>query len=148
MFFDFEKMHVIMGYSWLIAALFLIILEVGTPGLFFFLSLAFGAACTAPFAFLNFSFFSQTIIWIIFSCIGLLGMSIFIKKKELETAKTNINALIGQEAVVIASIEPHRIGQVKVKGEQWPAIAHNGLILHHATIVTIVGIQGNKLIVR
>lgn len=148
MFPEIEQIHIIVGYGWLVAALLLLILEAGAPGLFFFISLAFGCICTAPFAFLHFSFFIQAIIWIISSCLSLFLLRLFVKKESLQNTKTNIDALIGQEAIVVHALESHKIGQVKVKGEQWPAITQQGVIFHPGSVVTIIGIQGNKLIVR
>lgn len=143
-----EQIHIVIGYAWLIAALLLLILEAGTPGLFFFISLAAGAVCAAPCAFLNFSFFTQAIVWGISSLASLIILRAFVKKKHEQVIKTNIDALIGQEATVINTIEPHHVGNVKVKGEHWPAIAQQGVILHQGTIVTVVDVQGNKLVVR
>lgn len=55
---------------------------------------------------------------------------------------------MGQEATVVIAIEPHKSGKVKVKGDEWLAIARNDLILQKGTVVTIIGLQGNKLIVQ
>lgn len=143
-----EQIHIIIGYGWLVAALLLLILEAGTPGLFFFISFAIGALSGALFAFLNFSFFIQAISWSISSLVSLVFLRCIVKRKSLIVVKTNIDALIDQEAIVVSIIEPHKVGYVKVKAEQWPAIAHQGVILHPGTVVTVVAVQGNKLVVR
>ena len=135
-----------LGFLWLSGALILLIFEAGTPGLFFFISFAIGAFCTAPFAFMDCSFISQSTIWVVCSLIALLILRNLGKTRVVY--KSNTEALVGQEATVIIAIEPHKSGKVKVKGDEWLAIARNDLILQKGTVVTIIGLQGNKLIVQ
>jgi membrane protein implicated in regulation of membrane protease activity len=135
-----------LGYLWLIAGLLLLLLEVGTPGLFVFLSLACGAFVAAITAFCGMSLFTQCWAAIGGALISFVILKYFFVGKKQRFA-TNIHALIGQEAVVIETIEPRKIGRVKVKGEAWPALCREPHILQKGTIVKIVRIEGNKLIV-
>jgi len=68
--------------------------------------------------------------------------------KSISPSKTNIDALIGQEAIIIQTIEPRSVGRVKIKGEEWPAIADHHTILQKGTTVHIIRITGNKLFVK
>ncbi|MCB9493735.1 MAG: NfeD family protein [Epsilonproteobacteria bacterium] len=152
----FSQIEGLMGYIWLIGALILLLLEISTPGLFFFLSFACGCITAALMAFLAYPFMWQ--------CIGLAGATItsFLAMRSYFTVskmtsptteekapiKTNFHALIGEECVVVKKIEPHKSGQVKVKGEQWAARAKDNVVLHEGTVVLVIGIEGNKLIVQ
>jgi len=56
--------------------------------------------------------------------------------------------MIGQQATVIEILEPHKVGRVKIRGEEWPAIVTDNNTLQKSTLVTIIAIQGNKLQVK
>ncbi len=136
-----------LGYLWLIAGVFLLLLEVGTPGLFFFVSLSIGSFCAALIAFMNFSWYVQC--W---TAIGgaLISFGIFKKlfaNRKTPSIKTNIDALVSQEGIVIETIEPRKVGRIKIKGEEWPAISAHQAILQKGTVVKIIRIDGNKLVV-
>lgn len=136
------------GYWWLIAAVIFLLLEVGTPGLFFFISLSIGSTVAAILAFMGYSLMAQCISALLGCCIGLPLLTIVARKRRKDTAKTNIDALIGQEATVTVTISPHGIGRVKVRGEEWPAITTRQSAIQPSSRVTIVAIDGNKLIVN
>lgn len=137
-----------LGYIWLVAALVLLLLEVGTPGLFFFLSFAMGATGASIAAFLGMGIKAQCIVALIVALISFAILKMWAKPHEKSKFKTNVDALINQEAVVIETIEPHTGGRIKIKGSEWPALTTNGSILHKGTIVKITGLEGNKLIVK
>ena len=136
------------GYVWLIAGVLIMLLEIGTPGLFFFLSLACGAFVAALGAFLEFSLFSQCWLAVIGTIISFMLLKSFITRTKKNSPRTNVDALIGQKALVIQAIEPRSTGRVKVNGEEWPAIADHQTILQKGTIVHIIRIDGNKLLVK
>jgi membrane protein implicated in regulation of membrane protease activity len=135
------------GYFWLIAGLVLLTLEVGTPGLFIFLSLACGTFVAALSAFCNVSLFVQCWLALGGALISFVILKYFFVGKK-QHCITNVQALIGQEAVVIEPIEPRKAGRIKVKGEEWQALCVDPHILQKGTIVKIVRIEGNKLIVK
>lgn len=139
-----------LGYMWLIAGLILLILEVGVPGLFFFISFAIGSCVAAFFAFFEFSLYVQcwTALGTSLICFSVLKYITSSKKLVVqEDNKTNVDALIGQEALVVVAIEPRTPGRIKIKGEEWPALSLHGTACHQGSVVTIVRIEGNKLIV-
>lgn len=139
-----------MPYVWLFAALGFLMLELLTPGLFFFVAFSFGFTCAAIAAFIGISILFQLYISLIcgvlcFVLIKILFASHKIKKIE---NKTNIDALIGLDCVVVEQISIHNPGIVKVKSELWGAIVKEGSVLQKGTSVRVVDVQGNKLIVR
>ena len=72
------------------------------------------------------------------------------KYLDSKTEKTNSEALIGQRAVVTQKINNlDATGQVKAGGMEWTARAkEEGTIIPEGEIVTILEIQGVKLIVE
>lgn len=138
------------AYAWLLVALGLLLLELSTPGLFFFIAFAFGAVCAAIAAFLCLSIISQICIALISSTLCFIAIKYFFathKTKNFDS-KTNVEALIGEEAIVVEAIGPNQPGAIRVKRELWGAILRDGSMLQIGTIVKIVDIQGNKLVVR
>jgi inner membrane protein len=138
----------IMGFLWIIVGIALIIFELGTPGLFFFLSFSVGCFLTAILAFLNFSLVVQAFCFLITSSVTIVLMKNYFTRKNHSKLKTNSDALIHQEGMVVVVIEPHKPGRVKVKGDDWLAVVDKPVSLKVGTIVTIVRVEGNKLVVR
>ncbi len=136
------------GYAWLVAALLLLLSEIGAPGLFYFLSFSAGATGASMAAFLGADIYIQCLVGLAVAAITFFVMRVYVKPSTKPSHKTNLDALMHQEAVVIEPIEPRKTGRVKVKGEEWPAITETGYILHKGTVVMIMGLEGNKLIVR
>lgn len=136
-----------LGYVWLIVGLCLLMFEVGTPGLFIFLSLACGTFCAAVGAFLYHSIIIQCWIATGGTLVSFIMLKYFFAGRKRSTP-TNVNALIGQEGTVTETIEPRKTGRVKVRGEEWQALCHEPHVLQKGTLVKIIRIEGNKLIVR
>jgi len=70
----------------------------------------------------------------------------YLYKKE---TKSNIEEKIGEKCVVIKAINELSHGEVKLNGVIWTAVAKNkGEVFDEQAVVTIIGIDGNKLIVE
>ena len=136
------------GYLWLIAGLILLMLELTTPGLFFFISFAIGCSISALVAFFGFSFTVQCLAGLTASGIAVLVMRSYFVKKKTVSFKTNMDALLHQTGMVTVAIEPKKHGRIKIRGEEWPAVTDEPKILQKGTIVTVVRIDGNKVIIR
>ena len=137
-------------YFWLLLALTFLLLELSTPGLFFFI--AFSGGCTV----------AAIVIWLgyglVAQCLAALGAAILSfailrhkyasSVRHVGDAKTNIDALAGQEALVLQEISHLKKGQVKVRGEVWPAKtdARQGSI-QKGQVVRVIRIEGNSVIV-
>jgi inner membrane protein len=136
-----------LGYAWLIAGLVLLLLEIGTPGLFVFISLSLGAFAAAVSAFLRFPVEIQCMVTVVVSLLAFWVTRMYVAKRVKIEHKTNTDALIGQQAVVIMPIEPNKVGRVKVQGEDWPAVTQSRFVYQKGTVVNVVAVQGNKLVV-
>jgi membrane protein implicated in regulation of membrane protease activity len=145
---DWLSNSLIQGFVWFIVVLLLLLLEVGTPGLFYFLSFSAGAMGAAIAAFCGIDIYFQCLCGLLVAIFAFLVMRVYVKPRMKSKHKTNTDALMHQEAVVIFPIELRIPGRIKVKGEEWPALVQNGSILCVGTVVVVIGIEGNKLIVK
>ncbi|MGD8719091.1 MAG: NfeD family protein [Candidatus Zixiibacteriota bacterium] len=65
----------------------------------------------------------------------------------MSSRRTNVDALIGQRAVVLAEVAPLKYGRVKVGGEDWAAVPEGEQVFEVGAIVIVKGYEGVKLIV-
>jgi membrane protein implicated in regulation of membrane protease activity len=138
---------------WLVLSLFLVVLELSNPGLFFFLALSGAALASALSAYLEHPFISQIIIFFLSFLLNFLILHFLVKKYQYAQSlsdkhQTNIDALIGQKGVVTKTVGLHLNGQVKIRGESWSAESVNGNKIEVQQEVIIVRLQGNKVFVQ
>ena len=69
----------------------------------------------------------------------------YLKRNE---SKTNVDTLIGDVATVTKEILPDERGEVKIKGQYWLAVSANNDIIELGSKVSILAIEGAKLIVK
>src|SRR5882672_10995013 len=115
-----------MNYKyWLVACVVFVILEILPPPThFFFVCMAFGAlgasvaALFSPLSWLP---------WVVFAVTSVALTPLMIPlAKFLFTPKphaSNVDALIGQKALVKEPVHPREPGVVKVHGENWRAVS-------------------------
>ena len=137
-----------MVYFWLAIAVGAGLLEMLTPQL---VSIWFcvGALISLGCAALSAELWLQIVVFIV-SSVALVFMTRPIYKKYVmpKVTATNSDALIGKTAVVIEDIDNvSAVGLAKVSGQVWSALSENGTKIPKDTKVTIMDIQGVKLIV-
>jgi len=141
------------GYAWLLVALAFLFAELATPGLFFFVSFAFGALFAALLAFVGYSFIAQCTAGLMVA----IASFFFIRRHLVRTkfsevsyepSETNIDALVGMVGVVTEAIRPHHKGRVKIGGEEWPALTQEGVALEPGSVVKVLKVTGNSVIVK
>lgn len=138
-----------MVWIWLAAAIIFIIIEAVTVGLTT-IWFAAGALVALILALIKVGVGVQVVVFLILSLVLLATTrKIFVNKLKTGSEKTNVDALVGEEAVVLEDITPFNTGLVKVKGQNWTAIAadKDATILKGST-VKIKAIEGVKLIVE
>ena len=69
----------------------------------------------------------------------------YLKRNE---SRTNVDTLIGEVATVTKAILPDERGEVKVKGQYWLAVATDNNLIESGKKVSILAIEGAKLIVK
>lgn len=133
---------------WIIAAVVFSILEAITLGL---TSLWFALAAVVALiaALLGAPFFVQVILFAVFSVIFLMVTKPLAKDLlKIGGERTNIDALIGERGLVTSDILPFSMGQVKVKGQIWSALAEDGEPIGSNETILVQSIEGVKLIVK
>ena len=118
---------------WLIVFVVLLIVEIATMGL---TTIWFAGGALV-------SFLAVSILLLV------LTRPIAVKYFNQEREKTNVDSLIGQNAVVLEEINTIKAtGRVEVNGMEWSAKTEHTEIIEVNTVVSIKGIQGVKLIVE
>ena len=136
-------------FIWLTFIIVALVVELGTPGLFYFLSFAIGAAAAAGADFLGYVLLTQCCVCLgVTLAAGFLLYSVVRKSLAIKTTPTNNDALIGQKALVLETITPERAGTAKIYGEIWLARTQNTNAISPGEMATIVGIEGCHLIVQ
>ena len=135
---------------WLVMVIVFIIAELATVGL---LSIWFAAGALFAFltALLGLNQGIQIGVFVVVSVVLLFFTRPWaVKYLNTRTVKTNTEALVGKSARVIADINNLKSeGQVVINGLEWTARSSDDTIIFRTgDVVTVVGIEGVKLIVE
>ncbi|MBR3785052.1 MAG: NfeD family protein [Firmicutes bacterium] len=146
-----EGMSVVelMPAFWLIVGVIFAVAEALTVGL---VTIWFtgGAIVALVAALLGAGIPVQIVLFLVVS-IGLIltTRKLFVGKLKTGRTKTNVDALVGEEAKVLTDIKPFEPGSVKLKGQEWTAVAKDdNLAIASGEIVKVVAIEGVKAIVK
>lgn len=139
-------------YWWLVVAFFFLIMEIGNPGLFFFISFFFGGLCAAIASCITHSVIGQLIIFFGSTIVALYilrhwGISLMSKNRPHQ--QTNFYALKGKRAVVRQDIASERAGLVTINGQVWAArIVHHEDTVRVGDVVEVVDVRGAHVVVK
>ncbi len=135
---------------WLVLLIICIGIELATMGLTT-IWFAGGALVAILAAVLGAPIWLQAVLFIIVSLLLLFfTRPIAVKYFNKDRVKTNVESMVGRQAIVISEIDNLQgIGQVTVGGQEWSArsAVRQGKI-DVGAVVTVVAINGVKLIVR
>ena len=135
-----------MWIMWLIIIILLTILEMITINLVSIWFIVSGIISL----FLSFVIDSFYIQFMVFVCLGLILMLLtrpyLVKKLTKKKVSTNLDRVIGMEGIVTEEITKFKVGEVKVDGKKWSAMASEKIKV--GDTVKIENIDGVKLIVR
>ncbi len=139
-----------MPYFWLGVLVISAIVEALTVGL---VSIWFapGALVAMILAFCKLPIAAQIIVFIVLSAAGVILMKTVLKKLIRPSAsKTNVDAVIGERAVVTERVDNlSGCGQVKVGTQIWSARAMDpDIVFEVGEIVTVMAVEGVKLICK
>jgi membrane protein implicated in regulation of membrane protease activity len=132
-------------YLWLCFAVVLIILELLTPGIFFF-CFAVGAVGACLISLFNLPVWTEILVFVAVS-IACVYFAMPLVKKYMQkngTINSNVDELIG-EIGVIDKIEDGKFF-AKISGEVWTVVSVDTLALNDS--VKIKEVRGNRLIVE
>ena len=136
-------------YLWLGAMVLFGIIEALTAGIVS-IWFCFGSLAALLAAALHASPLIQVIVFLLASALSLIITRPLIKKKILlRPTATNADALIGERGIVIEDINNlSNVGGVKILGKVWSAKSADGSIIEKDSVVTVLKIEGVKLIVE
>ena len=133
--------------AWLIMSVVLLVVEILTPGTFFFACLSMGALVAGISAT---AAVPGWLPWIVFAVISLVSIYLirpFAKRMfQQHRKKSNVDALIGEKAWVTEPINPPDNGMVKVEGELWRAEASEKI--EAGVYVEVKSVKGTRLEVQ
>jgi len=133
---------------WLIAIVAFIVVEAGTFGLTS-IWFAFAALIALLASLLGLDLTVQIALFVVSATIFLIFTRPFVRKYlKIGAHKTNVDAIIGQHALVTKKIESFAFGQAKVKGQIWTAKSATDDAIEVGCEVEIIAVEGVKIIVR
>lgn len=135
---------------WLIVLVVLIATEIATMGLTT-IWFAAGALVAAIISLLGGNVWWQVGIGLVVSLLLLFfTRPIAVKYFNRERVRTNVESLVGRQAIVISKVNNLQgTGQVNISGQEWSARASSDSVTYPVgSVVNVVAISGVKLIVE
>lgn len=134
---------------WLIALVVFALIEAATPTALVTIWFAAGSLVSLILSFFLQSFWVQLAVFLVVSCLCFALVRPLARKYFTpKTSPTNADALIGQEAVVTQIIDNlSASGQVQLRGRIWTARGETDAPIEIGQKVTVLRIEGVKLIV-
>ncbi|MFR4172305.1 MAG: NfeD family protein [Lachnospiraceae bacterium] len=134
---------------WLAVFVLLIVIELATMGL---TTIWFAGGAVAGFiaSMLGANVVIQAVVFFVVSIVLLIFTRPFaVRYINSNKTKTNIDGLIGQEALVLEEINNIReTGCARLEGKEWTARSVDDSVLPADTVVIVERIEGVKLIVK
>lgn len=128
---------------------FCIILEMGSPGYFFFFAFAGGAVGAALSSWLSYSVAVQLGAFLATSMLMFVVLSYYARWLAVkDTEKTNVYALKGKKGVVLARITPLSRGWVVLEGQTWSAVSIDNHTIDKGIPIQVVDTAGSHVIVK
>ncbi len=140
----------VMFWVWLGVIIVTFIVEIFTAEL---ISIWFTIGAIPPFilaATKAVDFTWQIVIFAVLSAALMLSLRKITKKWLLRNSneKTNTDLLIGKKCTLVAPCGLETFGTVKINGVEWNAVGDKQQDIAQGTLVEVVGLSGNKLIVK
>jgi membrane protein implicated in regulation of membrane protease activity len=142
-----REVRTMQWWIWLASGGVLLVVEMLTVDLLF-ASLAFSAFMAAGVSFFTPNLFIQGLVFSIAAVTSILllrPIALRNLRKNTDKAMTNVDALIGTEALALSEIT-ERSGQAKISGEIWSARSQSGVITVGSKLV-VLSIEGATAVV-
>lgn len=134
---------------WFSLCFLFLFLEMGHPGLLYFISFSFGSLCACIASFYDASMSLQLALFLGGTSCALLSIYFLTKENKNKLAapshRSNLDALIGNKVIVYQSPQDEQVWLTKIYGQVW--VVKN---IHHENLVTgqqviVVDVQGCHL---
>lgn len=141
-----------MAWFWLALAIALMVIELSTTQLLsLWFSIGAGITAIVKVIFQDIGIVWQVVIFAVVSLVLLIATRPLAKKllsKSGEGNKTNLDLIIGKEAIVTEEIDNVKAqGAVKLNGLIWSARSRDESVIPVDTVVIVEEINGNKTVV-
>jgi len=136
-----------MTQFWFLLSLFFIILELSSPGLFFFLALSLGAIITMLMQLFEIITVNEFILFFVSSAIMFVLLQCTIKYMQKKNSTSYISSMqdvIGTITEITQLTSPST-GYVNLDGVDWAIKVHHAVTLHVGMKIKIIGIKGCHL---
>jgi membrane protein implicated in regulation of membrane protease activity len=136
---------------WLVIAFFFLIMEMGSPGLFFFIAFFFGGLFAASISFLTPSTSIQTVCFLSGTGVASLVLRYWIVPligKDRHHERTNVYALKGKQGFVVKNISFEHPGLVRINGEIWAAKIARDQSAFAGDLIEVVDVRGAHVVVK
>ncbi len=131
---------------WILLSIIFLLIEVLTRKLYF-ISITIGIISVIILNLLKYPIHTQLISLLIVTIICIIiTRPIAHKIKKSHEKKFEVNELIGGDAIVNDYLNKNIIGTIQYEGKNWQAISNEELL--EGSLVTIVGVDGRKLVVE
>ena len=140
--------YISIRWIWVALTLVFALIEIFTFGLTT-VWLALSALVLVFLSFLPIPLVYQIMIFLAISAVLLFfTRPIAIKKLKTGREKTNVDSLVGKNAIVTRQIGEFDRGEVKLNGQFWSARSEDGSVINEGTKCEVVRIEGVMAIVR
>lgn len=134
---------------WFSLIFFFLFLEMGHPGLLYFLSFSCGALCSFIATLYELCVPYQLFIFLAGTCSSILIVYFWNKQKKNQSQspshRSNLEALIGKKVTIFVSKHDSKIFQTQIFGQVWQVRGLHDQPLHEEQQVVIVDVQGCHL---
>ncbi len=138
-----------MQLLWFSLCFLFLFLEMGHPGLLYFISFSFGAFCSCIATLYSVGIPLQLAIFLGGTSSALLFVYSFIRIKENQllspSHRSNLDALIGKKVIVYQSSHDEQVWQAKISGQMWIVKNIRNETFVAGQQVIIVDVQGCHL---
>lgn len=134
---------------WLVILVIMIVLEIISLGLTT-IWFGIGAIGAAVVAWMGYGIWVQLFV---FAVLSVIAMAVFrpiaVRYLNRDKEKTNVEDVIGKTVVVTREINNEQAtGEVRLNGLEWTARSQDGRVIPEEDRVTVVAVEGVKLIVK
>lgn len=137
-------------HIWIIVALIFFIIEIFTPS-FAVACISIGAVCAAISTLCDVTLTYQIIVFALGTLLAFLlvrPLALRFLTNKSKMVKTNVDALIGRQAIVSEEIKPVVGGRVQVDGDDWKAVTADNKEIPVGKLVRIIKIDSIILTVE
>ncbi len=135
-------------FFWLVVAVFFLLFELGTPGLFYFLSFSCGALIAFVAGAFCMSVVDQASIFLISSVAAFFLLKEWVKRYGSKSHyHSNIYAMQGKRGVIITPATMQQFGYVHIGGETWACKTVDNKLIPAGVAVQVMQVRGAHLIV-